>query len=417
MQEIGAWRIVSKRRTVGIVWRSCLLSNRKFLVYFGGFYIIDGETRYWKHKVKRDDMATVYLNIGLPKTDATAVQDFLRENKDALKKQGYCFPNFQIYINEKNRNGCFLLQDGSVRGEAFQELEELAKEYDYIILSDEEIWQAAAKNPQFWKETPEDFEKIGCRLKVIVYLYRQDLLAQSLWLSRVQSNVIKETESFQACLECGALADFPMDYHECLTEISEAISKENLLVRVGEEGQLKGEEHSVFSDFFEAVGLTLTKEFSRETLKEDWVLKGNFIEIKRILNSVPEYRKMEDFMCESIASVSKHLSKSGKLKNASFFAPGAQAAYLKQFDESNKKAAQAYLDRADGRLFHEPVEELPTWQADLDAMPRDILLFGTSIFCLQEKELQTLSGNIQELEDNFLFKICKKAYKKIWYRK
>lgn len=76
MQEIGAWRIVSKRRTVGIVWRSCLLSNRKFLVYFGGFYIIDGETRYWKHKVKRDDMATVYLNIGLPKTDATAVQDF-----------------------------------------------------------------------------------------------------------------------------------------------------------------------------------------------------------------------------------------------------------------------------------------------------------------------------------------------------
>lgn len=372
-------------------------------------------------------MATVYLNIGLPKTDATALQAFLLENENLLKEQGYCFPNLQLNIKRKkyrNRNGRFLIYEpedseekSAIRDEGFQQLGELAAEYSNIVLAEEEIWQTAAKDKEFWRKTAADFEKIGCQLKVIVYLYRQDLFVQSFWIQNVQSNAVKETESFQECLEGGALADFPLDYWECLTGIAESIGKENLIVRVHEKEQLEGDEHSIFSDFLQLIGLSLTEQYTRESVKEDLSLCGNFIEIKRILNSVPAYQRMNEFLCDPINLANDHLSKGCEQVDISLFAPGEQDAYLQRFEVSNRKTAEEFLGRADGPLFYEPVEEFPQWEIEPDAMYEDILLFATAVFCKQEQRMLDLKKSVQTIQDNLFYKVCRKVYKKIRHRK
>ena len=371
-------------------------------------------------------MATVYLSIGFLKTDATAVQAFLCENENLLKDQGYCFPDLQLNIKKecRDKNGRFLIhkpenseERNTIRDEAFQKLKELAGGYSNIVLSEEEIWQMAAKDKEFWKQAAEDFEKIGCQLKVIVYLYRQDLFVQSFWIQNVQSNAVKETENFQECLENGALADFPLDYWDCLTGIAENIGKENLIVRVHEKEQLEGDEQTIFSDFLHAIGLTLTEQYTRESVKEDLRLNGNFIEIKRILNSVPAYQKMNEFLCDPITLVNDHLSKDCKQVDISLFAPGEQTAYLQRFEASNRKTAQDFLDRADGQLFYEPVEEFPQWEIEPDAMYEDILLFATAVFCKQEQRMLDLKKSVQVIQDNLFYKVCRKVYKKIRYRK
>ena len=140
-------------------------------------------------------MATVYLAIGTAKVGTTAVQSFLRENEKNLEKQGYCYPFMDLGVEGRlfNRNAHFLIyaaedvadreekkeKIAQVRESGFQILDGLAKEFPNIIISDELIWQRSSKKPGFWKNVKAQFEKIGCDVKIIVYLRRQDLFIQS----------------------------------------------------------------------------------------------------------------------------------------------------------------------------------------------------------------------------------------------
>ena len=99
-------------------------------------------------------MATVYLCIGTQKTGTTFLQEFMRRNEKALKKQGYCYPKFELGINGmKNRNAYFLVhhsklgnkeacqkEEAEFKRIAYSKIKELSKEFPNIVLSDENIW-------------------------------------------------------------------------------------------------------------------------------------------------------------------------------------------------------------------------------------------------------------------------------------
>ena len=126
-------------------------------------------------------MSIVYIGIGMQKTGTTALQSFMRENEKALEDQGCCYPLLKLGIASKynDRNAHFLVYRASeiedrqernneeyrVRTQAFAKLEDLAKIYPKIILSDELIWHRALNVKDFWKETVKDFKKIQCDVK------------------------------------------------------------------------------------------------------------------------------------------------------------------------------------------------------------------------------------------------------------
>ena len=89
-----------------------------------------------------------------------------------------------------------------VRESGFQILDGLAKEFPNIIISDELIWQRSSKKPGFWKNVKAQFEKIGCDVKIIVYLRRQDLFIQSFWRQSVKA-MSRLEKTFEECIGNG----------------------------------------------------------------------------------------------------------------------------------------------------------------------------------------------------------------------
>lgn len=71
-----------------------------------------------------------------------------------------------------------------------------------------------------------------------------------------------------------------------------------------------------------------------------------------------------------------------------------QKRFLSQYEASNRKVAEEFLGRPDGRLFYEPVRECPKWKVDPDTIYRDIILLFTEIACAQQQELIRLKSDI-----------------------
>lgn len=375
-------------------------------------------------------MTNVYLSIGMPKTGTTAIQTFLRENEKTLKRQGYSFPELKVGVGGRyrNRNGHFLAfrcenpdleakaakeKEAAVREKAYRLLKKQAEMYPQIILSDESIWKTGANTEGFWADAADNFAKIGCQLKVVVYLRRQDLFIQSLWNQNLKSERVRWTRSFDECIKKNRFSNYPMDYYKEIKKISEHLGSENVLVRVYEQGQFAGERPSIYSDFLDCIGLTLTEEYTTESVKQNLGLRGNFIEIKRLLNSVPEYREMKDFMCKPVRLASNSQAQGALHAQTSMFSYEEQKKYLAQFAEGNRKIAKEFLGRDDGQLFYEDVKEYPKWEVEPEYMYRDMILFMTEAFCEQERKILDLQDKAAS-RDRLFSRIYRKI--KAWVK-
>lgn len=71
---------------------------------------------------------------------------------------------------------------------------------------------------------------------------------------------------------------------------------------------------------------------------------------------------------------------------------------MAKYEESNRKIAIEFLDRADGVLFREPIERLRTWEPDYETMYRDIIIFATEVFCAQENRINKLENNLLQMQ-------------------
>ena len=356
-------------------------------------------------------MATVYLCIGTQKTGTTFLQEFMRRNEKALKKQGYCYPKFELGINGmKNRNAYFLVhhsklgnkeacqkEEAEFKRIAYSKIKELSKEFPNIVLSDENIWYGC-KRKGFWTEVLDEFHNIGCEVKVIVYLRRQDQVIESLWKQRLKGMAC-DTFSFREFCERGS-GWFPLDYFQHCTNIAEAVGRENLTVRIYERGQFEGSEQSLLSDYLQTINVELTKDFDRGKTGANYSLNGNFIEMKRIMNGVPRYKQMHNFMRGPIVAASVHQEQMEPLEKTSVFSYEDLVKFMSRFDESNRKVAVEFLGREEGVLFREPLKELPVWEVKEETMYRDMMVFMTEMFCEQQKQIEMLTQKLNDLSKN-----------------
>lgn len=352
-------------------------------------------------------MAMINLCIGTMKTGSTALQSFLQSNLKALEKQNFCYPLMDVEAMSyaKSRNGHFLVfktvhqnipkteeQIAKIQQACYQQLEEAAKNYPNIILSEELIWHHSEKQENFWENLVDRLEKINCQLRVIVYLRRQDMLVQSLWKQGVKSG-LQTSCPFDKYVRRRRYRYFPLDYYAQLKKIEKFVGKENLAVRVYENGQYEG--GTIISDFMHTLGIPLTEDFVQDTERRNPSLNGNFIEIKRILNGLPEYREMDNFMIKPLLSASLFQEKRAKGEKTSLFSYEDQTAFLKGYEESNRKVAVEFLNRGDGVLFRERIQELPVHQISSDTMCRDLLLFTAEMLLDQQKKIEALQNQIK----------------------
>lgn len=360
-------------------------------------------------------MATVYLHIGLPKTGTTVLQYFLYNNADILSQHGIAYPDFGLrYKNESahlsfRKNGRFLIAPNTSNGKrdfsrpadeyspTLDKIAELGKTYDRILISDEGIWKISKKRENFWSDLKSDLTDRGLDLKLIVYLRRQDSFVQSMYAQRVKET--KKPFTFEEYLATEA-ADWPLDFKERLDYISGIAGKEAMIVRIYEKAQYRGgnEENTLFSDFLDIFGLTPDDGFHIELQQSNASFGGPYLELKRMLNLMPESingSALQKTMYE-IVSWDPHAQKS--TKTTYFRSKEEQQRFLDRFAESNSAVAREYLDREDGKLFYEEVPDLPQEKVTTEELLRDSLLFyGRTIQLLDNQNAQ-LQNRLEKLE-------------------
>ena len=367
-------------------------------------------------------MTTIYLCIGTMKTGTTSIQSYLKRNQEQLNKQGYCYPDIPIKGKDvHNRNGHFLVfastkedlkeqkdEEVQVREAAYNILEEKAKEYKNIILSEELIWHYAKKIPDFWKNLKDYCTTKGFLLKVVVYLRRQDELVESLWNQNVKS-AKRWSAPFSDYISRGAYKYFPLYYYRELKSIEEYVGKEHMIVRPFERGQFKNGD--LIDDFLECVGLEKTEEF-RELLQQQNVrLENTFLEIRRKINDSAVYQEFEDDFLRG-PLLKANAGYKGETVKTSMFDEDSQKEFMNQYKGTNTRVAREYLGRKDGRLFYKTTMKEGYREPDSQQLLEDYLAFSVEYMCKQQNQIKRLKeekSNMNAGKES----IPRRAYRKI----
>ena len=347
-------------------------------------------------------MKILHLHIGTHKTATTSLQVFCQENESVLEKNGYCYPlmPFGYPGISEARNGHFLI--GKIldeKGEVSQKNEEkmfregmkqvnkIFQKYDHVVLSDEGIWLSMDYNrTSLWETLQEESEKRGFKIHVIVYLKRQDKYLQSVWNQRIKAKRrIQETfEEFVKTIQ----VPLWLNYYQKLKRMAEIIGKENITVRRFEPNRFIG--GSIYADFLEGIGLSLTDEYQISAGVRNEGLYGNTLEIKRVLNGVSLIKDndVQEFMKQSL----EVCSKISAMNYPSTLLSGDETKeFLDHYRMENRKVAQEFLHEQGTELFDETIEDLPQWEKDNPCMTDDVIRFfgtvGMDLF-LRQKEME-----------------------------
>lgn len=368
---------------------------------------------------KGNNLTRVYLHIGTMKTGTSAIQRFLADNREQLERQGYAYPLMEQGLSAKYnyRNGHFLiypfdyqksLDPKEVRKGAFAQLAGLAERFPNIILSEELIWHRDSKQNDFWRCLIKDFGEIGCELKLIVYLRRQDLLADSMYNQSIKSNRMM-TGTLEDYLEAMDRSPLTLDYDAHLKKLVQELGRENLVVRVYD-GRMTASSNRILADFMETVGLSPDAGYHIEETRRNLSLSGNFIEFKRIANGLSDYRELNDFLRTALRCAN---AESGAGGRESFFTDELRSRFLERYEEGNARVAAEYLGREDGILFPEP-EKLPKpWKLDQEKLHRDLLVTMLECFCQQERKNIELRERLERLEEWRDKSLCYRGKQKI----
>jgi len=208
--------------------------------------------RYIKRINKAKTDKVVYIHIGPHKTGTTTIQLSLTVNESLLRKEGVLCPltgrqNLnsagQHYLAWEllDRNSKRLEPNHNYWENLLKEIRK-SKNVDKVIISSED----------FSSYNNSDIYKIrnllsGYKVKIIIYLRRQDEALQSLWVAQVRNaNIQPPVDSFIDWLSKFNYEAGSVNYLKIIQAWERTFSRENIILGVFDPKQFNG---SLFNDF------------------------------------------------------------------------------------------------------------------------------------------------------------------------
>lgn len=298
------------------------------------------------------------IHIGTHKTGTTALQNYLGENREILRRRGLCFPVMPEKWNRvpELHNGYWLKQAALLGTDLVTNEDEskvtrcmeackkcLVDQADPVVLSEERLWYYGTR-PGFWKALREAAKETGADdIEVIVYLRRQDLFAESLWAQNVKGSqcltitiddYLGRKRIVSAC-----------DYAKGIKRLIKVFGKDNLIVRIYDRTTLKN--GSITDDFMEAIGFADVDGLAQQEGIINPSLSPSMTLVKMAANSAPTYRENGDFLRVPALSIAAQDS----APKASLLSLEKRREFLAQYQEGNAWIAREVLQKQDGRLF------------------------------------------------------------------
>lgn len=355
----------------------------------------------------------------MAKTGTSAIQKFMADNQKVLIKHGYCYPLFSAKFLEVgyNRNGHFLKCHTTWDPKTEQhvqcenELAELLKKYDNIILSEESIW-AYQKEDTYWASVKKWADNLGVQLKIIVYLRRQEDWIESLWNQKIKGYV-KWTVTFEDYINSRLYDATPLDYEKALSKIEEQVGFENIIVRPYDFKQFKN--GSIIEDFMNIFGLELTDEYTIKKTVVNRSMPYDAVEIKRMINGNDLYQNSKgiNFYKDVIDVAYPEETLSQIAEKETFYTDELLNKITAEYKSGNEVVARKYLDRADGKLFVDR-KPLKKWDSsDQKILEESVRIFTGADLYLYNQVLE-LKEELRKAERWTLYGLLKRIKRKIF---
>jgi len=196
---------------------------------------------------------TIFIHIGPQKTGTTTIQVGLKASRKRLKAAGFLVPiTGQTAGRSAAQHHLGWELVGSKHFDARQSWAALRKEIDQfngssVILSTETLSQLEANQIEIIRNhlVPHD-------VRIVMYLRRQDGLLQSLWTQRIKNPRMRLPEALEEFIVKKENHAHISAYALILQRWESVFDKENMLVRVLETNQLRGQ---LFQDFLFTCGV------------------------------------------------------------------------------------------------------------------------------------------------------------------
>lgn len=342
-------------------------------------------------------MNTLWLHVGTSKTGSTSIQYYLKTYREDIKQLGVSYPLLEKldnkYLGCDNGIGLvndILLDDASKIERWERNIDTIRKELEKrdVIISGESIWHLGA---EFVKKLRETFDKI----KVIVYLRRQDLWLESLYTQKIKRVGVKTSVDKMISDAIKNPEKEGYNYLQRLESYADIIGIDNIIVRPFERKQLIN--NNVVSDFLSLLRIDSLKNVNLSINERRSMI---CTEINEIFNSVYDDIKFSMdvvdfqalFMNFSKATIKDENTKYG------YFGYDERLSFMKLFEKDNAEIARKYLGRTDGKLFLDDNYDIPKYEA-LSEKEKDIIKYISIIYMdLNRKYNEILGRRPAEIE-------------------
>lgn len=317
-------------------------------------------------------MTDLFIHIGAPKTGTTAIQHFLLKNREDLANQGLLYPSGGMLKTAHHVLGAAVFPArsyrlGSVsRDEALRRsVEDIRKEINdrkphTVVISSEYMWgELSARDVQSLLQPFSD-----CNIKVIAYLRRQDLLAQSLYVQAVKGGLADPFPVWLDRVADGERAGF--DFHKVLSCWTSSGVPADVVVRVYEKSQLSGD---ICLDFLATVCPQATPAEHKANQVSNPGPDRTTVELLRLVSSKVTDPELGGRVRKRILA---HSPSRPLFSPLNYLSSAEVASFMARYAEQNAKVAREFLGRSDGKLFQDAMPA-DTAESPADPTPQAVL--------------------------------------------
>lgn len=316
-------------------------------------------------------MATIYIHIGAPKTATSTLQRILASNYKKLLKNGILYPRDHRHGDAHHALICDLIEKHQnirmpdlwygdcARGQAWQSLHDEISQHEasiHSVILSSELFFGQSKNIDLMLEDITSYLH-GHEVKVVAYLRRQDQLYSSFFNQDVKG--VRQW-AFSAYEFYETHQIFQHDYHSLLSLWSDALGKNNILIRPYEAQQwLNGD---IVQDFC-AVTNTIPLKSGRVSSNES--LGINQLYIKQCLNRIGFEKCSNDDILRLLFKIYPE----EPAKDCLYVRKQLYTKYRSEWLAVNKGLEQDFLHGE--KLFHQPIPpagKLKLYQVDKMAL-------------------------------------------------
>ena len=182
-------------------------------------------------------------------------------------------------------------------------------------------------------------------------------------------------------------------------ELYKITGGENIIVRIFDRKKFKGKDHTIFSDFLEAIGVDYTDDFKITEEEANRSLTGNSQEILRIINTIlPDDVGTRVLVRESAQDCENYKDPQD---NFVMFSEEEFNEFMGRYEKWNKALAKDYLDQ-DEPLFDMKRKEGERWTPHNRFKNEDIGRFFGGVVIRQQRHIENLERDITTLKDSRL---------------